>query len=380
MFSREKTCQTVRSMNITVNGSSSWSCSSLINLEAGKIGATVALSLLLVVSLIGNLLIVLIVYKTPTLRKPINMLIANMAMSDLLFPIFSFPFRLAYFHGGGGWLIGGNLGQALCKLHVFGTYICSLVSVQSLVLITVDRFGAVVVPLRSPLITIKQCPFFIVATWIIAMAVHSPYLVAQKLVEYPGGMSCKTQWRETFGENANRNYILVLAIVFFYTSFVLLVILYSVILIKLKRQAHPGEPSANAEEQRTRRIRSVLKMAIAIVVVFFIYWIPMFTNWTISVLSAPMSSISCSFILYDLITSFMPLANCALNPIICLIFSGNYRQALKRLSWERAKRERAWKSPHARKGDTLSPPRVAFSHVNNDRSLTFEISINLARS
>ena len=380
MFSREKTCRTVRSMNITVNGSSSWSCSSLINLEAGKIGATVALSLLLVVSLIGNLLIVLIVYKTPTLRKPINMLIANMAMSDLLFPIFSFPFRLAYLHGGGGWLIGGNLGQASCKLHVFGTYICSLVSVQSLVLITVDRFGAVVVPLRSPLITIKQCPFFIVATWIIAMAVHSPYLVAQKLVEYPGEMSCKTQWTETFGENANRNYILVLAIMFFYTSFVLLVILYSVILIKLKRQAHPGEPSANAEEQRTRRIRSVLKMAIAIVVVFFICWIPMFTNWTISVLSAPMSSISCSFILYDLITSFMPLANCALNPIICLIFSCNYRQALKRLSWERAKRERAWKSPHARKGDTLSPPRVAFSHVTNDRSLTFEISINLARS
>ena len=327
-------------MNITVNGSSSWSCSSLINLEAGKIGATVAFSLLLVVSLIGNLLIVLIVYKTPTLRKPINMLIANMAISDLLFPIILFPVRLVDLQVG-SWLIGGNLGQALCKLHFFGTYISSLVSVQSLVLITVDRFGAVVVPLRSPLITIKQCPFFIVATWIIAMAVHSPYLVAQKLVEYRGGMSCKTQWRETFGENANRNYILVLAIVFFYTSFVLLVILYSVILIKLKRQAHPGEPSANAEEQRTRRIRSVLKMAIAIVVVFFICWIPMFTNWTISVLSAPMSSISCSFILYDLITSFMPLANCALNPIICLIFSGNYRQALKRLSWERAKRERA---------------------------------------
>ena len=164
------------------------------------------------------------------------------------------------------------------------------------------------------------------------MAVHSPYLVAQKLVEYPGGMSCKTQWTETFGENANRNYILVLAIVFFYTPFVLLAILYSVILIKLKRQAHPGEPSANAEEQRTRRIRSVLKMAIAIVVAFFICWIPMFSNGMISVLSAPVSSISCSFYLYDFIAMFMALANCAINPIICLIFSSNYRQALKRLA------------------------------------------------
>ena len=259
------------------------------------------------------------------------MLIANMAMSDLLFPIFTFPVQLANLHVG-RWLIGGNLGQALCKLRVFGIYISSLVSVQSLVLITVDRFGAVVVPLHYPLITSKQCPFFIVATWIIAMAVHSPYLAVSKLVEYPGGMRCTSQWRETFGANANRNFVLVVAIVFFYTPFVLLAILYSVILIKLKRQAHPGEPSANAEEQRTRRIRSVLKMAIAIVVVFFICWIPRFSSGMIYVLSAPKSSISCSFKLYDLITSFMPLANCALNPIICLIFSSNYRQALKRLA------------------------------------------------
>ncbi|CAH3182700.1 unnamed protein product [Porites lobata] len=236
--------------------------------KALKIELTVAYSFILVVSLVGNFLIVLIVYKTPTLRKPINMLIANMAISDLLFPIILFPVRLVDVQVG-SWLIGGNLGQALCKLHFFGTYISSLVSVQSLVLITVDRFGAVVVPLRSPLITSKQCPFFIVATWIIAMAVHSPYLAVSKLVEYPGGMRCTSQWRETLGANANINFVLVVAIVFFYTPFVLLAILYSVILIKLKRQAHPGEASANAEEQRTRRIRNVLKMAIANYVVSF---------------------------------------------------------------------------------------------------------------
>ena len=45
---------------------------------------------------------------------------------------------------------------------------------------------------------------------------------------------------------------------------VLLVALYSIIMIKLKKQAHPSEQSANAEEQRTRRNRNVLKMAIAI--------------------------------------------------------------------------------------------------------------------
>ena len=96
-------------MNTTANGSSFSSCSSLIKPEVLKVGATVAYSLILVVSLVGNSLIVLIVYKTPTLRKPINMLIANMAMSDLLYPIFLFPVQLAEVPVG-SWLIGGTLG------------------------------------------------------------------------------------------------------------------------------------------------------------------------------------------------------------------------------------------------------------------------------
>ena len=106
------------SMNTTVNGSLTIfsNCSSLINPKAGKIGATVALSLSLVFSLVGNCLIILIVYKTPTLRKPINLLIANMAMSDLLFQIVLFPLRIAEFQVG-SWFIGGTLGQALCKLQ-----------------------------------------------------------------------------------------------------------------------------------------------------------------------------------------------------------------------------------------------------------------------
>ena len=54
-------------------------------------------------------------------------------------------------------------------------------SIQSLVLIAVDRFGAVVFPLRSPLISSKLCPFFILATpslgsarWLSSPHISSP--------------------------------------------------------------------------------------------------------------------------------------------------------------------------------------------------------------
>ena len=336
-FSRNKpqensTVEKSGSMNTTVNGSGFWNCSSLINPEAGKIGATVALSLSLVFSLVGNSLIVLIVYKTQTLRKPINLLIANMAISDLLYPTFLFPVLLAEIHVG-SWLIGGTFGQALCKLHTFLADASSFVSIQSLVLIAVDRFGAVVVPFRSPLITRKLCSFFIIATWFIAMAVLSPFLVTYKLVKYQGRLMCESLWIEAFGGNTYPNYTLAVVVVFFYIPFVLVVILYSIILMKLKMHAHPGEQSANAEEQRAKRNRNVLKMVIAIVVVFFICLIPYFSNFVIARFSAPDSSIwfSCSFVLYVIVTRYISYTNCAINPIICLIFSSNYRQALKRL-------------------------------------------------
>ena len=96
-----------------------------------------------------------------------------MAMSNLLFAIFSFPANLARLHS--SWFIGG--------IHVSLKFL-----IESLVLITLDPFGDVVIPLRFPLITSKQCPFLIVATCIVVIAVPWSYLVAAKLVEYLGGL------------------------------------------------------------------------------------------------------------------------------------------------------------------------------------------------
>ena len=154
--------------------------------------------------------------------------------------------------------------------------VSTLVSIQSLVLIAVDRFGAVVFPLRSPLVSSKLCRFFILATWIVAMAVHSPYLVALKLLEFPEQTLCLWQWNDTFGASSSIvNYVLAIIVVFNYFPMALLTILYSIILIKLKTKKIPGQQSANSEEQRNKRHRNVLRMAIAIVLGFVLCWVPL---------------------------------------------------------------------------------------------------------
>ena len=82
-------------------------------------------------------------------------------------------------------------------------------------------------------------------------------------------------------------YRLAISTIFIFIPTVQLVALYSIIMIKLKKQVHPGEQSANAEEQSTRRNRNVLKMAIAIVLLFFFFAGPptSLTSWYLFVCS-----------------------------------------------------------------------------------------------
>ena len=147
-------------------------------------------------------------------------------------------------------------------------------SIQSLILITVDRFGAVVVPIRSPLISKKHCPFFIIASWIVAVAAYSHICILSNLLNtLDGWQGARDKYHlRTFTKH------LAVTIAFFYISLVLLITLYAIILIKLKKHTHPGEHSANAVEQRSRRNWDVLNMAFVTFFVFFLCWIPPFLS------------------------------------------------------------------------------------------------------
>ena len=299
------------------------------NPTAAKIVGIFTYCLIFVVSLAGNIFIGIIVYKTKSMRKPINFLIVNMAMSDLLYPIFLIPERLTALLVD-SWLISGPLGLTLCKLVHFFRDVSLVVSIQSLVWIAVDRFGAVVFPLRSPLISSKRCPYFILVTWIVAMAICTPYVFANKLVEHPGGFECVGLWIELFQVSSSfENYMLAMFAGGICTPLVFIAILYTIIYVKLKTQAIPGEQSANARQQRVKRERNVLKMAIAVVLGFAVCFLPF--SIVFFLVHLALDTWSCGFIYFAIVTQGMFLANCAINPFICFLFSKNYRQGLRNL-------------------------------------------------
>ena len=195
-----------------------------------------------------------------------------MAISDILLPIFLITPYLTSLYTEDPWLISGPVGVVLCKLVMFLPHVSVSVSTESLVLIAMDRFIAVVFPLRSPLISSRLCLFVILVTWIVAMAM--------KLIEYPDGLVCERKWIESFGDSSSlKLYNVTVFIVSFYILFVLFAILYIIICLRLKLQKKPGERSINIEYQRARRERNVLKMSVAIVFGFALCWFPYTIHW-----------------------------------------------------------------------------------------------------
>ena len=115
-----------------------------------------------------------------------------------------------------------------------------------MVLIAVDRFVAEVFPIRSPLISSKHCRFYILATWIIALAVWCPNLLVYTLVEYPTKQYCMPQWNGAFDDfKSFLDYNIAWCVVLLYVTLALMSILYFVIALKIKLQKTPGEQSAN---------------------------------------------------------------------------------------------------------------------------------------
>ena len=203
--------------------------------------------------------------------------------------------------------------NVLMHIDIFSGMYTSLGTGDILVRI-LGSWEKIMVDRRSPLISSERCPFFILGTWIIAMAVHSPYLVALKPAVIRGQLACVWRRNEAFGESPSlANYITALTVVPFYNPIVLLIVLYSIIVIKLKSQQTPGEQSANAEQ--------VLGFAV-------LCWVPATIT---GVLLMTRDSLSCDLEIAWFINWFVALSNCAINPLICFFFSSNYWNGLKRL-------------------------------------------------
>lgn len=105
-------------------------------------------SAMLTVNLFGNSLVIFVVLRHRRMQTPMNYLLANLALADLLFALFFIPRRLLIteFTHPGGWV-----GDFLCKTftHANLSWVASVAAVITLLFIAWERYIAIIHPHNS---------------------------------------------------------------------------------------------------------------------------------------------------------------------------------------------------------------------------------------
>ena len=289
-------------------------------------------SILLIASLVGNFLLIFASLKSNMTMK---LLIANIAASDVLFSIVHFPREiLDQIKGSTAVLVHGWIGHVLCKTCAFTTDATVAVSTLSLVLVATDRLVAVIFPAKYIQIAVKKRRFLILSSWILAMAIHSPYFYTFRLDTLNGETFCITNWEPAFNhESTHIRYYTTLLVTVLIAPLITVAIIQTITLLKLKDDKMQQFRSSLANQRHKQRTKMLGKMSVVIVLAFALCWLP-FIAFQFLLLFFPSSIPNCSFgfTIFNQFAILFASCHCMVNPCICFTFLGRIRIGLKSIN------------------------------------------------
>ena len=308
-------------------------CDPFLDSVTVKVIKTIAYSILLLLSLVGNSVVPAVVYRNRKLHTNINYIIASMSISDLLMPIFAYTERIKQIYVPQAfWQIEGEFGSVLCKFRAFVIDTSIIVTVLSLLLVSIERFFAVVFPLKAqPIRNGKSCVFVIAFTWVFAMLYSSQNLYTWRLKVESATTYCVRNWEPLFDTGkAGVVENILFQFLFVMIPSVVLISLYCAIICTLSSQNTPGHVQLNQRDRMVRRYRQITYMLLTVVVIYLVPWmaqnIYVFLSSFVWDAPRPCSNRHVTFVLV-----YLGFIDEAINPYIYCIFSSRYRKGFQKI-------------------------------------------------
>ncbi|XP_063070767.1 cholecystokinin receptor [Engraulis encrasicolus] len=188
-------------------------------------------SLIFLVSVFGNLLIIVVLMVNKRMRTVTNSFLLSLAISDLMMTVFCMPFSLI------PKLLGNFVfGAVMCKAVAYLMGISVSISTFSLVAIAIERYSAICNPLKSRAWQTRSHAYKVIAaTWAVSFLIMIPYPVFSKLLPLRPprvGYMCRHEWPKSGVEQTW--YIFLLSVLFFFPG-VVMIIAYGLISRELYR-------------------------------------------------------------------------------------------------------------------------------------------------
>lgn len=201
---------------------------------------TIVLTFIIILTIIGNVLVILSVFTYKPLRIVQNFFIVSLAVADLTVAILVLPFNVANMMIG-RWIFGIHL----CKMWLTSDVLCCTSSILNLCAIALDRYWAITDPINyAQKRTVERVLMLIAGVWILSLVISSPPLIGWN------------DWPEVFDSqkhpcmlNSDRGYRIYSALGSFFIPLIIMTIVYIEIYIATRRRLR--------ERARASRINAV---------------------------------------------------------------------------------------------------------------------------
>ena len=285
-----------------------------------RISFTLLFSIVVALGTCGNSLVIVAVKWKKVSQTSTNFLLANLAVADITTLLFGIPDAIMLFvvrnHP------GGAIGTILCKFITFGTVtlVTSVASVLTLLLISWERYWAIVRPLREGTflkLTKKGTKHAVIGLWLIAVVFGLPVIVGASFSKEK--MECV--WEMDY--NGKRVYIFFFLVMFY--IFPVLILSYSYFgIVRAIYSDQVVNPGGLSREEDLRSRLKIVKTLIIVTVVFIVclgvfgtFWLMFYQDLI-------------SDVVFRVAVLFLFL-NAAVNPLIYTWQSTSYRAAFKQL-------------------------------------------------
>ena len=283
------------------------------------LGLAVAFSVMVLVNLVGNSLVCLVVLRYRGMRTPINYLLVNLALSDMMVALAITPqyvLRGTFHHP------SGTAGDYMCKFITGDTFIWIGVggSTFSLVAVAAERYLTVVRPLGElPGRNTRRLSAVITTSWIYALFFQLPFFFVLRFEDVK--FDCKEHWPN------NKLAKAVTISCFFGVSAIpmgVMTFLYSRVLYTLWKG---GVRSSLLSDQARSRARLVAKMVIILSIQYTAFRSPRMVLFMLSLFKP---GLTCEYGSDNYRASVVLVGlHSAMNPFIYAFSSTNFRQHVR---------------------------------------------------
>ncbi|XP_078349129.1 pyroglutamylated RF-amide peptide receptor-like [Oculina patagonica] len=284
---------------------------------------TTVLVILAIVDVVGNSVVCLIIKRNRDMRNPMNYLLVNLAIADIIYAAFISPrvfYQLPFAYHPDG--IGGTI---LCKFVSGGSvaWTGSACSIVTLVVIAIERYYAVMYPHGGKWnLTKRKLIVIVPVTWTCAFLFNLPLYIVKDVVKTKSGNSCWSLWPESWmGKTYSTTWF-----VGVFLPLILMIGLYSRLVYALWFKRNDAG-QVTQQQQGVMKVRKrVTLMVIAVTAIFGICW---GTGQLIYVLLYFISKEIGAILLA--IADVMILFNSAVNPFVYALLNQQFREKIKKM-------------------------------------------------